>query len=215
MFPLQLNLSFKLHLFIGLIVAIWLVLFLVLIAPFDASDLSFRIRLLLLPPYGLISFLGYLVIILIQRWVSLKWKRWTIFSEIGIILIFNILVLLGSYKTILDAVHERNFLMVGTVTVGAIFGLLSFARLLKWMFKNYRNATLALLTGFIFGSLSKIWPWKKVLETKVFDDKIIPIKELNVSPFSFEGEPQLLPAIGLAIAGFSLIFILERLAAKK
>ncbi len=126
-----------------------------------------------------------------------------------------ILVLLGSYKTILDAVHERNFLMVGTVTVGAIFGLLSFARLLKWMFKNYRNATLALLTGFILGSLSKIWPWKKVLETKVFDDKIIPIKELNVSPFSFEGEPQLLPAIGLAIAGFSLIFILERLAAKK
>ena len=47
-----------------------------------------------------------------------------------------ILVLLGSYKTILDAVHERNFLMVGTVTLGAIFGLLSFARLLKWMFLN-------------------------------------------------------------------------------
>lgn len=126
-----------------------------------------------------------------------------------------ILVLLGSYKTILDAVHERNFLMVGTVAVGAIFGLLSFARLLKWMFKNYRNATLTLLTGFILGSLNKIWPWKKVLETKVFDDKIIPIKELNVSPFNFEGDPQLFAAIGLAIAGFSLIFILERLAAKK
>ncbi|MEO0570505.1 MAG: DUF368 domain-containing protein [Bacteroidota bacterium] len=126
-----------------------------------------------------------------------------------------ILVLLGSYKTILDAVHERNFLMVGTVAVGAIFGLLSFARLLKWMFKNYHNATLALLTGFILGSLNKIWPWKKVLETKVFDDKVIPIKELNVSPINFEGDPQLFTAIGLAIVGFSLIFILERLAAKK
>ena len=126
-----------------------------------------------------------------------------------------ILVLLGSYKTILDAVHERNFLMVGTVAVGAIFGLLSFARLLKWMFKNYHNATLALLTGFILGSLNKIWPWKRVLETKVFDDKVIPIKELNVSPLSFEGDPQLFAAIGLAIAGFSLIFILERIAAKK
>ena len=126
-----------------------------------------------------------------------------------------ILVLLGSYKTILDAVHERNVLMVGTVAVGAIFGLLSFARLLKWMFKNYRNATLALLTGFILGSLNKIWPWKKVLETRVFDDKIIPIKEQNVTPFSFEGEPQLFAAIGLALVGFSLIFILERLAAKK
>jgi len=126
-----------------------------------------------------------------------------------------ILVLLGSYKTILDAVHERNFLMVGTVAIGAIFGLLSFARLLKWMFKNYHNATLALLTGFILGSLNKIWPWKKVLETKVFDEKVIPIKELNVSPMTFDGDPQLFASIGLALAGFSLIFILEKLAAKK
>ena len=120
-----------------------------------------------------------------------------------------ILVLLGSYKTILDGVHEKNIMMVGTVAVGAIFGLLSFARLLKWMFKNYRNATLALLTGFILGSLNKIWPWKKVLATKVFDEKIIPISEKSVSPFSFEGDPQLLAAIALAVAGFSLIFILE------
>lgn len=126
-----------------------------------------------------------------------------------------ILVLLGSYKTILDAVHEKNFLMVGTVAMGAIFGLLSFARLLKWMFKNYRNSTLAVLTGFILGSLPKIWPWKMVLETKVFDDKIIPIREQNISPFNFEGDPQLFAAIGLAVVGFSLIFILERLAAKK
>jgi len=126
-----------------------------------------------------------------------------------------ILVLLGSYKTILDAVHERNLITVAVVALGAIFGLLSFARLLKWMFKNYRNVTLALLTGFILGSLNKIWPWKKVLETKVFDEKIIPIKEQSILPNAFEGDPQLLPAIALAIFGFSLIFILERLAAKK
>lgn len=125
-----------------------------------------------------------------------------------------ILVLLGSYKTILDAVHQRDLVTVATVGFGAVFGLLSFARLLKWMFKNYRNATLALLTGFILGSLNKIWPWKVVLETKVFDDKVIPINEQNVSPFAFEGDSQLIPAIGLAILGFSLIFILERVAAK-
>ncbi|MDT0622748.1 DUF368 domain-containing protein [Croceitalea vernalis] len=126
-----------------------------------------------------------------------------------------ILVLLGSYKTILDAVHERDIKMVTTVAIGAIFGLLSFARLLKWMFKNYKNTTLAILTGFILGSLNKIWPWKEVLETKVFDDKIIPIKENSVSPLSFEGEPQLMLAIMLAVLGFSLIFILERVASKK
>jgi len=126
-----------------------------------------------------------------------------------------ILVLLGSYKTVLDAVHERDFTIVVTVGFGALFGLLSFARLLKWMFQHYKNMTLAMLTGFIIGSLNKIWPWKKVLESKIFDDKIISIKEENISPFAFEGDNQLLFAVLLAFLGFSVIFILEKLASKK
>ena len=126
-----------------------------------------------------------------------------------------ILVLLGSYTTILDAVHERDLAIVATVGVGAVFGLLSFARLLKWMFQHFKNMTLALLTGFIIGSLNKIWPWKEVLETKVFNDKIIPVKEENISPFAYVGDNQLLYAILLAILGFSLIFILEKVASKK
>ncbi len=126
-----------------------------------------------------------------------------------------ILVLLGSYKPILDAVHEREFKIVAVVGLGAIFGLLSFARVLKWMFNNYKNITLALLTGFIVGSLPKIWPWKKVLETKIFGDKIITIKEQNISPFSIDGDNQIITAIILAIVGFSLIFILEKAASKK
>lgn len=126
-----------------------------------------------------------------------------------------ILVLLGSYKVILDAVHERDIKIVATVGLGAIFGLLSFARLLKWMFKNYKDLTLAILTGFILGSLNKIWPWKKVLETKVFGDKIITVDEQSISPFAFEGDNQLLFAILLAILGFSLILLLEKLASKK
>ena len=126
-----------------------------------------------------------------------------------------ILVLLGSYKTILDAVHERDIKIVLTVGIGAIFGLLSFARLLKWMFVHYKNLTLALLTGFILGSLNKIWPWKKVLETKTFGDKTITVDEMNVLPTSFEGDPQLLLAVVLALFGFSLIFILEKTASRK
>ncbi len=126
-----------------------------------------------------------------------------------------ILVLLGSYKTILEAVHERDFKIIITVGLGAIVGLLSFARLLKWMFKNHKNATLAVLTGFILGSLPKIWPWKKVLTTKTFGDKVIPISEMNISPFSFEGDNQLFFAVLLSVIGFSLIFILERVASKK
>ena len=126
-----------------------------------------------------------------------------------------ILVLLGSYKVILDAVHEYDLKIVATVGLGAIFGLLSFARLLKWMFKHYKDITLAVLTGFILGSLNKIWPWKKILETKVFGDKIITVSEESVSPFSYEGHHQLMFAIILALVGFSLILLLEKLASKK
>lgn len=126
-----------------------------------------------------------------------------------------ILVLLGSYKTILDAVHERNITIVITVGMGAIIGLLSFARLLKWMFNHYKNITLALLTGFILGSLNKIWPWKKVLQTRTFGEKTIVVDDTNVLPGAFEGDNQLMLAIILAILGFSLIFILEKAASKK
>lgn len=126
-----------------------------------------------------------------------------------------ILVLLGSYKTILDAVHERDFKIILTVGFGAIFGLLSFSKLLKWMFNNHKNMTLAVLTGFILGSLNKIWPWKKVLESENFGDKIITIKESNISPFAFDGDNQLMFALILAILGFSLIFVLEKIASKK
>ncbi|PQJ14686.1 DUF368 domain-containing protein [Aureicoccus marinus] len=125
-----------------------------------------------------------------------------------------ILVLLGSYKAVLDAVHERKIAEVLTVGMGAVIGLLSFSRLLKWLFEHYRNSTLALLTGFILGSLNKIWPWKEVVESRVIDDKVIPIREINLFPEQFDGDPQLLGAVLLGILGFSLIFILERLAAK-
>ncbi|WP_430905482.1 DUF368 domain-containing protein [Maribacter sp. 2-571] len=126
-----------------------------------------------------------------------------------------ILVLLGSYKTILDAVHEYELKTVAVVAAGAIFGLLSFARLLKWMFKHYKNITLAMLTGFIFGSLNKIWPWKQVLETRTYGDKVIVIREQNILPTAFDGEPKILFAVIAALFGFSLIFMLERLASKK
>lgn len=71
-----------------------------------------------------------------------------------------ILVLLGSYPTVLNAVHERNFSVLLVVGAGAVFGLLSFSKLLKWLFEHFKNATLTVLVGFITGSLPKIWPWK-------------------------------------------------------
>lgn len=71
-----------------------------------------------------------------------------------------ILLILGAYKTLSDAIHDLDFKKIALFGLGAIVGLLTFSRVLKWLFKHYHNCTLAVLTGFIFGSLNKVWPWK-------------------------------------------------------
>lgn len=126
-----------------------------------------------------------------------------------------ILVLLGAYKTVSEAAHDFDFKTLGIVAVGAVFGLLSFSRLLKWLFLNYSTLTLATLTGFIAGSLNKIWPWKRVLETAEFGDKSIVIRDESVMPWNFDAQPHTLQAFFLMLAGFLLILILEGLAEKK
>ncbi len=80
-----------------------------------------------------------------------------------------ILLILGAYKTLSNALNDFDIKKIVIFATGAIIGLLSFSHILKWLFKNYRNATLAVLTGFIFGSLNKVWPWKKTIT--VMNDK--------------------------------------------
>lgn len=127
-----------------------------------------------------------------------------------------ILVILGAYKTLSDALHDFDIKKILIFAVGAVVGLLSFSRVLKWLFKNYHNITLAILTGFIFGSLNKIWPWKKVLTWRTNSKgEEIPLLEESISPFNFDGDPKLAIAIVLMIVGFSTIFILEKLGSKK
>lgn len=80
-----------------------------------------------------------------------------------------ILLILGAYKTLSDAIHDYNFKHIFIFIGGAIVGLLSFSKVLKWLFKHYENTTLAVLTGFIIGSLNEIWPWKQTIS--VFSKK--------------------------------------------
>lgn len=126
-----------------------------------------------------------------------------------------ILVLLGAYKSVTEAAHDFDIKTLATVGVGAIFGLLTFSRVLKWLFVHYSSITLAVLTGFIAGSLNKIWPWKEVLEKAVYGDKEVVLREASVLPWNFDGEPQTLYAVLLMLAGFFLIIILEMLATSK
>ena len=124
-----------------------------------------------------------------------------------------ILVLLGAYKPVLEAVDNRDLKIIALIALGAITGLLTFSRVLKWLFSHYKNATLAVLTGFILGSLNKIWPWKETLTWRVNSHGLkVPFNQQSVAPYNYEGDAQLLMAILLASLGFLLIVLLEKMA---
>lgn len=124
-----------------------------------------------------------------------------------------ILVLLGAYQPVLGALNNRDFKMIAIIGAGAIVGILTFSKILKWLFSNYKNLTLATLTGFILGSLNKIWPWKETLTTRINSKgETIPLLQKSISPFSYPEEPQLTWAIILTILGFLTIFLLEKFA---
>lgn len=127
-----------------------------------------------------------------------------------------ILVLLGMYKFILGAVSELNLAVVGVFLAGAAVGIITFSNVLSWFLKKYYNQTIALLAGFMIGSLNKVWPWKQVVETFVNrHGELVPLVEKNVSPSSYASingaDAQLLYAVALAVGGFALIFIVEGL----
>ena len=127
-----------------------------------------------------------------------------------------ILVLLGAYKPVLNALNTKDFVSIIIFLVGAVLGLLSFSKILKWLFSTYKNYTLATLTGFIIGSLNKIWPWKETISWRTNSKGMeVPFNTASVSPFSFEGDNQLLISIFLMLIGFGLIILLEKLAIKK
>lgn len=98
-----------------------------------------------------------------------------------------ILLLLGAYSTVLAAVADRDLWTIALIGVGAILGLLSFTKALKWIFQRYYSVTIALLTGFLLGSLNKLWPWKEVLTSFVkhpgtLKEEIVPLTVQNLPP---------------------------------
>jgi putative membrane protein len=122
-----------------------------------------------------------------------------------------ILVILGAYKTLSDAIHDFDFKKLALFVGGAVVGLLSFSHVLKWLFKTYHNLTLALLTGFILGSLNKVWPWKKVLTWRENSEGLqVPFLEESVSPLVYDGDHKLGLAISFMVIGFLTIFLLEK-----
>jgi putative membrane protein len=138
-----------------------------------------------------------------------------------------ILLMLGMYtyiisdtlKPALKTFAADKLLTMGAFALGCLAGLMTISRLLSWTFKNYRSMTLAVLTGFIIGSLNKIWPWRNPTEWlrdtngNIIMEDGIPKKillEENVLPASFDGEAYTLWVIVFSILGFGVVFLMER-----
>lgn len=141
-----------------------------------------------------------------------------------------ILLILGVYKVAIDTINNVveglinrdfelfkeafiNFMLIG---IGAIIGLKVFSKILNWMFQHKKNITLGILTGFMIGSLNKIWPWKETLTWRIDShNERMPFLEKSISPFSFDGDNQILYATLLMALGFLTIFMLEKFGSKK
>ncbi len=144
-----------------------------------------------------------------------------------------ILLLMGTYTTVLGALTGAfdsltnaawselvlNGKIVILFMVGCLLGLVLFSSGLNWLFKNHKNLTIAVLTGFLIGSLNKIYPWKEVLETFVkhkgeATEELVPVITRNISPWEYAdlglGEHQLIGALMCMLLGVTLIVVMEQ-----
>jgi len=148
-----------------------------------------------------------------------------------------ILLLLGAYSGVLGSINDffsslkssdmtlmlSSGSILGVFALGCITGLLSFSKVLNWMFKHAHDLTISILTGFLIGSLNKVWPWK--ITDEVFikhegtpKEEIVPLVQHNSVPSDWAMSTNLDPQVGFALAmivlGFLLIMVIERFAPK-
>ncbi len=125
-----------------------------------------------------------------------------------------ILILMGNYELLMvTAITELNVILLSIFFLGSVFGLISFSHILSWVFKHYKNQTLALLTGFILGSLSIIWPWKEVAESIIIKGK----EKIIAYNWYFPNElnTETILAIFLILSGILSVYTLENFAEHK
>jgi putative membrane protein len=127
-----------------------------------------------------------------------------------------ILLLMGMYSPVLQAIKNVELSVIATFAAGCITGLLSFSHALNWMFSKHKKLTLALLGGFLLGSLNKVWPWKIAVEsTTDSHGKSITLVSDNVLPQTFEtmtGHPAYLVfSVALVVLGVAIVMLMEKL----
>lgn len=126
-----------------------------------------------------------------------------------------ILLLIGKYQFMIGALGSINLPVIIVFVSGCVIGLTTFSRLLNWMLTSYREVTLALLAGFMVGSLNKVWPWKEVTEWRVnHSGEKVAAFDRSIMPWNYSeltgGQPLLFQAILFCLIGILIVVILEK-----
>lgn len=128
-----------------------------------------------------------------------------------------VLLLMGKYEFIIQSLIDFNLPVILVFVAGCLVGLLSFSHVLSWLLSRYHNATVALLAGFMIGSLNKVWPWKECLSFRLshegeqvcaFDKSILPMEYMQKTG----QDPQVFQAILLAAFGIFIVILIEKVA---
>ncbi len=131
-----------------------------------------------------------------------------------------ILFIMGNYKLVaIDAINDRDLSILIPVLIGAVVGLVAFSHLLSWVFKKYRNETISILTGFILGSASILWPWQRKEFLEIGGEMVLkdgePVIARYVRYLPNELNLQFWMAILFIFVGIVSIWIIEKLAETK
>lgn len=121
-----------------------------------------------------------------------------------------ILLLMGKYAFIMNAVTELDILVLAVFAVGCAVGIISFSHVLSWLLKKFYMQTIALLSGFMIGSLLKVWPWKVPGTEAGFDYPAFPANFAQVTG----ADPQVFTAVAFMLLGLSIVLLIEFVAAK-
>lgn len=130
-----------------------------------------------------------------------------------------VLVLLSKYEYMITSLVELNGWVILIFATGCVFGLLGFARLITWVLDHYHHITVAVLAGFMLGSLNKVWPWRQGLEyATTRSGKQIAVFDKSILPWHFLTEtgrdPQLFQAILMMALGVCIVIVTERIATR-
>ena len=124
-----------------------------------------------------------------------------------------ILLLLGKYQQVFQAIAEMNLKIIATFGAGFVVGILSFAKLLKRLLASYYGPTMTFLVGLMVGSLRRVWPFREPVDS--VDGKGLAIEDHYACTLPPEFTGEVLVTFVLTMVGAVLVFAIEAAASRR